>query len=183
MPRRPRASGSALLVTLIVVLVMLVMVVGTIQFTSGARVVSASKLREDRTTACVDAARNYVVSRLSIFGVQATDMSLVGFKDLTVAQTLPDDPDPTKRINMLTGHYATDGGSAPEATVVEVASSEVGSSQRDIRELGNASPTSRTFGQVFRVIVKCQEPIPAGASASYVPRQSELEFEFKYGGL
>lgn len=174
------ARGNTLLVTLIVIAGLLVLVMGAIQFTGTNRRASLSKARGDRLQACAIAARQHLLSRLSIFGVQANAGGFVNFEQMSMDASVPDDPTPEEQTRMLTAHF---GDTLPQMTVVAVEAASVSGTKRDIRDITNTLPVASTTGATYRVVVKCMEPIPAGASASFVPGETELEFQFRYGGL
>ena len=84
--------------------------------------------------------------------------------------TLIDDPDPSARSQMMTGHY----GSPPESTVVSVNALAMGEATRQARDIANTVTDSNGTlgGKYYRVVVKCHER--SG-------RESEVEFLFRYG--
>ncbi|HET9451110.1 MAG TPA: hypothetical protein VFO83_09525, partial [Aggregicoccus sp.] len=77
------ARGSALLITLIAMGVLGVLVVGALQFTGTNRAAAVAKMRGDRVSACAETARRYLLSRLRVYGVDVSG--------LTLEQTLMDD--------------------------------------------------------------------------------------------
>ncbi len=167
-PRKRIPRGNALMVTLIAVAVLMVLVVGAIQFTNYNREATAEKLRGDRISACADAARRHLLSRLRLFRMGG---------ELTLETELIDDPDPSSRSTMITGHY---GNPTAEPTVVEVSSKAMGAAARQARDISNAAVSSGALGgQYYRVVVKCQEPGAAGGTG----RESEVEFLFRYQGM
>jgi hypothetical protein len=161
--RAPR--GNALMLTVIAMAVLLLLVMGAIQFSNHNREASSEKLRGDRVGACADAARRHLLSRLRLF--RATN-------ELQILDTkLIDDPDPSARTRMMTGHYNDALSDIAEATVVGVDPVFMGASGRQVREIANTLPTSGFMGgQYYRVVVKCKET--SG-------RESEVEFLFRYG--
>ncbi|ATB35657.1 hypothetical protein CYFUS_001071 [Cystobacter fuscus] len=162
--RAPR--GNALMLTVIAMAVLLLLVVGAIQFSNYNREASAEKLRGDRVGACADAARRHLLSRLKLF--RATN-------ELQILDTkLIDDPDPSARTRIMTGHYNDTAADIAQATVVGVDPVFMGASGRQAREIANTVPASGGFmgGQYYRVVVKCKET--SG-------RESEVEFLFRYG--
>ncbi len=158
--RTPR--GNALMMTVIALGVLMMLVGGAIQFTNYNREATSEKLRGDRVSACADAARRHMLSRLKLFRASG-DFKLLETK-------LIDDPDPAERSKMMTGHY---GGTA-QPTVVAVDPVLMGAATRQVRDIANAAPGGggTLGGQYYRVVVKCQE-----ASG----RESEVEFLFRYG--
>jgi hypothetical protein len=158
--RAPR--GNALMLTLIAISVLMVLVGGAIQFTNYNREATAEKLRGDRVGACADAARRHLLSRLKLF--RATSELQI------LDTTLIDDPDPSARSRMMTGHY----GSEAESTVVSVNAVAMGEATKQARDIANTVTDSNGTlgGKYYRVVVKCHES--AG-------RESEVEFLFRYG--
>ncbi|MGZ3461594.1 MAG: hypothetical protein ACXU86_24145 [Archangium sp.] len=160
--RAPR--GNALMLTLIALAVLMILVGGAIRFTNNNREATSEKLRGDRVSACADAARRHMLSRLKLFSA-STDFQLLDTQ-------LIDDPAPDARTKMVTGHY----GSGAQATVVSVNPVQMGAAGRQVRDIANTSPAGGGFlgGQYYRVVVKCQESGDLG-------RESEVEFLFRYG--
>ncbi|HYO59487.1 hypothetical protein [Archangium sp.] len=154
--------GNALLMTLVAMGVLMLLVGGAIQFTNYNREATSEKLRGDRVSACADAARRHMLSRLKLFSA-STAFQLLDTK-------LIDDPDPQARSRLVTGHYGTQA----QATVVSVNPVQMGASDRQVRDIANTAPAGGGFlgGQYYRVVVKCQES--SG-------RESEVEFLFRYG--
>jgi hypothetical protein len=161
--RAPR--GNALMLTIIALAVLMILVGGAIRFTNYNREATSEKLRGDRISACADAARRHMLSRLKLFSA-STDFQLLDTQ-------LIDDPDPDARTKMVTGHY---GSSAAQVTVVSVNPVQMGAAGRQVRDIANTSPAGGGFlgGQYYRVVVKCQESGNLG-------RESEVEFLFRYG--
>ncbi|HEX5753456.1 MAG TPA: hypothetical protein VFZ09_45085 [Archangium sp.] len=159
--RAPR--GNALMLTLIAIAVLMVLVGGAIQFTNYNREATVEKLRGDKVGACADAARRHLLSRLKLF--RATT-------ELQVLDTrLIDDPDPSARSKMKTGHYGSDDA---VNTVVAVNAVAMGEATKQARDIANTVTDSggTLGGKYYRVVVKCQE---SGG------RESEVEFLFRYG--
>jgi hypothetical protein len=172
--------GQAMMVTLIALTVLMLIVMAAIRFTGTTREAAVSKLRGDKISACAEAARAYVLSRFQMFGVQATDGTLVAHGSTPIEAVVPSTGVTADQMRMMTGHV---GSTTAGLTIAGVAASSVASTSSDVRDLANAAPSSRTFGQTYNVVVKCQEPIPPGAGSDYVPRESEVEFQFRFGGL
>lgn len=156
----PAARGSALLVTLIAMAVLGVLVVGAIQFTGTNRAAAIAKMRGDRVSACAETARRYLLSKLRVYGVDVTS--------LTLEQTLMDDAVASRRSTMTTTHYSEPNA---QATVVAVSASSVSSSRGQARDLANRLVKPTLGGAYYRVVVMCKEE----------NRSSELEFLFRYG--
>jgi hypothetical protein len=162
--RSPR--GNALMLTVIAMAVLLLLVGGAIQFTNYNREASSEKLRGDRVGACADAARRHLLSRLKLFRA-TTELQILD-------TTLIDDPDPSARTRIMTGHYNDTKSDTAQATVVGVDPVLMGASSRQVRDIANTVPATGGFmgGQYYRVVVKCKET--SG-------RESEVEFLFRYG--
>lgn len=155
------ARGNALLITLIALAVLMLMTVGAIEFTGINRRAAVSQLSGDRMSSCAETARRYLISRLNVFQVPG---------ELTLDQSLLDDPVAADRSRMMTAHYADD---VAGATVIAVGSESFSAARQQSAELANNLPTDSTRnGGYFRVVVKCRE------SAN---REAELEFLFRYG--
>nr|QKW93605.1 hypothetical protein [Archangium sp.] len=166
-PRTRVPRGNALLLTVIAISVLMVLVVGAIQFTNRNREATAEKLRGDRVNVCAEAARRHLLSRLSLF--QATG-------SLQILDTkLIDDPDPSARSRLMTGHYDSEA----VATVASVNAVTMGAAVGQAIELANNAPRSTILGgQYYRVVVKCEE---SSGNPAAKGRQSEVEFLFRYG--
>lgn len=159
--------GNALLVALIAISVLMVLVVGALQFTGKNREAAALKTRGDQTSACAETARAYLLSRLRLFNVNVTGLTL---DQVLVANA---DGGAVNDTKMLTAHYDQTSPDPIKPTVVPVSAAAVGASRKQIRDLANTVPGGVTLGgQYYRVVVKCREP---GG------RESELEFVFRYG--
>lgn len=159
--RAPR--GNALMMTLIAISVLTLLVCGAIQFTNSNREATAEKLRGDRVSACADAARRHLLSRLKLLN----NPSLKFFK-----AELIDDPDPEARSVMKTGHH--DPQPMVDNSVAVVSARLMGEGDNQARDIANIAPSGdgTLGGKYYRVVVKCQE-----ASG----RESEVEFLFRYG--
>ncbi|MFN0064314.1 MAG: hypothetical protein ACKVPX_17535 [Myxococcaceae bacterium] len=171
---RAAGRGSALLVTTIAMAIIMVIVVGVIRFTESNRAGAASKLRGDRVSACAEAARQHLLSRLQLFNIDPTT--------LVVDTTLPDDPTVAKQTQIKTGHF---DDPLPQVTIIEARQSvSVANDRTSVMDITNRiSLNGGRTGRPWRAVVKCQEPIPAGAPTDFVPRETELEFQFRYGVL
>ncbi len=154
--------GSALLVAMIALAVLMILVVGAIQFTGTNQQASIAKSQGDRTSACAETARRFLLSRLRTFSM--------GLSGLTLVRTSPDAKETAHRSTMMTGHY---GDTAAQPTIQVVSASDFGASLRQVRDLANAAPESSTLGgQYYRVVMVCNEP---GG------RAAETEFVFRHG--
>lgn len=157
------SRGNVLMVVMIAIAVLMVMVVGAIQFTGTNREAAVANMKASASSACAETARRYLLSRLTLFGLPVTDITLAN-------EALPEAPN--ERHTISTAHYgeSVDGG---VKTVAIVEASAIGSSRNQIRDLSNAAPAGTTLGGAYyRVVVKCVESNN---------RESELEFLFRYG--
>ncbi len=161
--RAPR--GNALLMTLIAISVLMLLVGGAIQFTNYNREATAEKLRGDRVSACADAARRHLLSRLKLMSSPLLR---------TFRAELIDDPNPSARSVMKTGHY-DELPADPDSLVAVVDARLMGEGGEQARDIANIAPSGdgTLGGKYYRVVVKCQEK-PSG-------RESEVEFLFRYG--
>ena len=150
--------GSALMAALIIVLVLSLVVMAALGV---ARLSRSDAVRESRKltqTACVEAARQAVLGRLRVFGLDPTSIQL----DQAVAVE-------SGTRSLRTGHI---GGPAV-TSIAAVPSQLVGGSGARNRDISNLVVPSPTLGgRHYRVVVMCTDPA-AG--------DMELEFTFKYG--
>jgi len=152
------ARGSALLAALIVIGVLALVTIATLEL---ARISKSDSVRDSRAltqTACVEAARQQVLGRLRIFGLDPTSIQL--------DQAVQVD---TGNRRMRTGHVQ-----GPSVTSVRALPPQlVGGSSARNRDLSNLLVPSPTLGgRHYRVVVACSDPA-AG--------DMELEFTFRYG--
>ncbi|MBU8894409.1 hypothetical protein DRW03_31290 [Corallococcus sp. H22C18031201] len=161
--RLPSRRGSALAFTLIAIAVLLLLVVGAIAFTGRNQSAAMAKARGDRTSACSETARRYLLSRLRVFG------SAVRITDLKLEQVLPDDATASDRSTLRTGHLGAVGSIA---TATDIPSSTVSSSSNQVSDAANTLRAGPLGGAYYRVVVMCDEP---GG------RQAETEFLFRFG--
>jgi len=160
--------GSALLAALIVVGVLSLVTVATLRLASISKEQSVRDARLLSQTSCVDAARQYLLSRLRL-------LSPAPLTELTFDQAVKLD---TGDRHLYTGHVrAKDpvtGGFTGAVPVVKsvrgVLSSQV-TSRQGSRDLSNVIAWS-SLGKNYHVIVACADPV-AG--------DMELEFTFRYG--
>lgn len=162
---RPRPHGNVLLLSVVSVAILMVLVAGAIRFTGENREAAVSKLSGNRVHSCADVARQYLLGKLRVSGLNITDLQL--------DQTLPS-TDPDRSARLLTAHYTEPdaGGAAPEPTIAVLKAENISAARQQIRGMESVAPASAMLGgQYYRVVVKCQEG----------PRESELEFVFRYG--
>lgn len=156
MSRKPH--GSALLAALIVIAVLALVTVATLQLAGISKDQSARDARKLGQAACVEAARQYVLGRLRVFGMDPTS--------ITLDQTIPVESGDRK---LRTGHV-----NGPVVTSVQAMPAQfVGSSGARTRDISNMIVASPTLGgRAYRVVVACTDPLAGDL---------ELEFTFKYG--
>jgi len=156
MSRKPR--GSALLAALIVIGVLALVTVATLQLAGISKQQSAKDSRTLGQAACVEAARQYVLGRLRVFGLDPTT--------ITLDQTIQVD---SGGRQLRTGHI-----NGPVVTSIQAVPPQlVGASSARTRDISNMIVASPTLGgRAYRVVVACSDPL-AG--------DMELEFTFKYG--
>lgn len=150
--------GSALLAALIVIGVLALVTVATLEL---ARLSKSDAVRDSRVlsqTSCVEAARQHVLGRLRVFGLDPTSIQL--------DQAVQVD---TGSRQMRTGHLR-----GPSITSVRALPPQlVGGSGARNRDLSNLIvPSPSLGGRFYRVVVACTDPA-AG--------DMELEFTFRYG--
>ena len=150
--------GSAILAALIVVGVLAVVTVATLTLANISKGDSARDSRKIGQAACVDAARQYVLGRLRVFGLDPTTIQL----DQTIAVD-------SGNRKLRTGHI-----NGPVLTTVEaLPSSLIGNANARNRDISNVIVPGPTLGgRAYRVVVACSDPLAGDL---------ELEFTFKYG--
>jgi len=155
---RKNERGSALIAALIIIGVLALVTVATLQLANISKQSSANDARRLSQTSCVEAARQYVLSRLRLVGQSPTSITL----DQAVAVE-------SGQRKMRTGHV---GNTAVVQSVMAVPSSLVSNSNAKARDISNIIGTPTTGGSAYRVGVACSDPL-AG--------DMEMEFTFKYG--
>jgi hypothetical protein len=154
--RTPR--GSALLAALSVLVVLALVTMATLQLASlsrGSAILDSRKLTQ---ASCVEAARQHVLGRLRVFGLDPTSIQL----------------DQAVQVDSGTRQLRTGHISAPSVTSVRaIPPNLVGGSGARNRDMSNLVVPSPTLGgKYYRVVVACTDPA-AG--------DMELEFTFRYG--
>ena len=177
---KPRpVRGNALMLTLIALTVLMVLVGGAIQFTNRNREAATEKIRGDRISNCVQAARRHLLSRLSLYNVPGGTLRHLDTR-------LLDDENATQRTRMVSDHYQVEPGldnsPAPgrtdPVTLARVPSATVGGKAALVSGLANRMvDTDQSTIGYFRVITKCEEP---SANPSLRGRQFEVEFLFRH---
>lgn len=172
MKRSPR--GSALLAALIVIGVLALVTVATYRLAGISRQQAARDSHTLSGSSCAETARQYLLGRLRVFGLDPTT--------LTLDKTIVVEGSDTRRI--FTGHArptraGLDGMMRPVGSVAVVNTVQalpnqlVGNAGARNRDISNVIVPSPTLGgRNYRVVVSCTDPT-AG--------DMELEFTFKYG--
>lgn len=163
-----RHRGSALLAALIVIGVLSLVTVATLRLASISKTQAVRDARLLSQTSCVDAARQYLLSRLSLFSPQP-------LTSLTFDKAVQLD---TGVRHIYTGHIRTRGadgnftGPVPVITSVRgVAAGQVSPPKGKNRDLSNVIAFA-SLGKNNHAIVSCSDPV-AG--------DMELEFTFRFG--
>jgi len=152
--RKPR--GGALLASLIIIGVISLVTVATLQLANISKQQAARDARSLSQVACVEAARQYMLSRLRLFGAPATSIKLD--QAITVDNG---------QKNMRTGHV-----NAPAINSVRpIRGGLVGGAKAGERTNVVGSGIG-TGGTAYSAVVACSDP-QAG--------DMELEFTFQFG--
>lgn len=160
--------GSALIAALIVIAILALVTVATLQLAGLSKGQSAKDARTLSQTACVEAARQYLLSRLRVF-------SSVPITNLTFNQAVQVE---TGTRQLYTGHVRPvvsgqpQGSIAVITSVVPVQAAKVGGAKSGNRDLSNVIAPNTLGGKPYQVVVACTDPL-AG--------DMELEFTFRYG--
>jgi len=155
--------GSALLAALIVIGVLSLVTVATLRLASISKTQSVHDARLLSQASCVDAARQYLLSRLSLY-VSPTELTLDKTVQLDSGQ---------RRI--YTGHVraARTDPVAVVKTVRAIPSRQVSPVRGNNADWSNAIRSGGSSNSnAYHVIVACADPV-AG--------DMELEFTFRYG--
>jgi Tfp pilus assembly protein PilX len=156
--KRTNQRGSALIAALIIIGVLALVTVATLQLANISKQSATNDSRRLSQTTCVEAARQYVLSRLRLVGQPPTSITL----DQAIAVE-------SGQRKMRTGHI---GNTAVVQSVMAVPSSMVSNNNAKARDISNLIGTPTTGGSAYRVVVTCSDPL-AG--------DMEMEFTFKYG--
>jgi hypothetical protein len=161
--KTPKHRGSALIAALIVIGVLAVVTVATLQLANISKQASAADSRRLSQTACVDAARQYVLGRLRLAQSPTT---------IQLDQAIQVENGQRK---MRTGHIST--AALPNAPVISSVMNLPGplisNNSRKFRDVSNLGPeAAQGGGKAYRLVVACTDP-QAG--------DMELEFTFRYG--
>lgn len=172
---RRQERGSALLAALIVIAILAVVTVATLQLSSISKVQATRDARTMMSASCADTARQYLLGRLRLFGLDPTSIKL--------DQTIQIDNSSSRHL--FTGHARQPGTPDNEGfirpigtdlaitTVRALPSQFVGGTGAKNRDISNMIvPGSTLGGRSYRAVVTCTDP-KAG--------DVELEFTFKYG--
>ena len=160
--------GSALIAALIVIGVLALVTVATLRLADISKGQSAKDARKLGQAACIDAARQYLISRLRLFQVN----SQVSFDQVITTEAGP--------RHIYTGHVRQPDasgqltGAVPVSVnaVTPVTAGIIGGGNVNRREITNMIGNASIGGRPYRVIVACSDPL-AG--------DMELEFTLKFG--
>jgi hypothetical protein len=167
---KPR--GGALLASLIIIGVIALVTVATLQLANISKQQASKDSRSLSQMACVEAGRQYVLSRLRLFGAPATSIKLdqaIQIGTGTVAGLSGNLP----QKQMITGHIRPKGVTTPPVveSVKALKSTAIGGAKAG--ERSNVVGTGVGLGgNAYRVTVACTDP-QAG--------DMELEFTFQFG--
>jgi len=161
--------GSALLAALIVIAVLAMVTVATLRLANISKEQSMKDARKLSQAACVDAARQYLISRLRL-------LSRYPITELTFDAAIPVE---NGTRHLYTGHARPNGpdgrpvGALPVIESVRgVAAAKVGGAKAGNRDLSNTIAPPTLGSKPYQVIVACSDPVAGDL---------ELEFSFKYG--
>jgi len=161
--------GSALLAALIVIGVLALVTIATLRLANISKGQSAKDARALGQSACVDAARQYLISRLQL-------LSKKPITELTFSQTI-DTENGTRTL--YSGHVRSQNGFGRFSgtlpvikSVTNVDSSKVGGAKAGNRDLSNIVASPTLGSKPYQVIVACSDPVAGDV---------ELEFTFRYG--
>jgi type II secretory pathway pseudopilin PulG len=159
----PKPRGGALLASLIVIGVVALMTVATLQLANISKQQASKDARSLSQVACVAAGRQYLLSRLRLFGAPATSIVL--------DQSIKVD-NGSKR--MLTGHVRAPGDTAAPAAITSVSPIRGGavSGSKSGERTNVVGSGIGTGGAAYRAVVACTDP-QAG--------DMEMEFTFQFG--
>jgi type II secretory pathway pseudopilin PulG len=157
-----------MLAALIVIGVISLVTVASLQLANISKQQAATDARSLSQTACVEAARQYVLSRLRLFGAPATS--------ITLNQAIKTDNGQNGQKKMWTGHVRPKGSNGPDDAPIITAVQAVRGGL-----IGGAKAGERTNvvgsgiglgGSAYRAVVACDDPRVG---------DMELEFTFQFG--
>jgi hypothetical protein len=161
--------GSALLAALIIIGVLALVTVATLRLAGISKGQSAKDSRALGQAACVDAARQYLISRLRL-------LSKFPLTELTFDQAIAVE---NGTRHLYTGHVrdlGSDGRPVGNIPVIKsvrgVSASKVGGAKAGNRDLSNTIAPPTLGGKPYQVVVACSDPVAGDL---------ELEFTFRYG--
>jgi type II secretory pathway pseudopilin PulG len=163
-----RHRGSALIAALIVIAVLALVTVATLRLADISKGQSAKDARKFGQAACIDAARQYLISRLRLYGVPTQ----VSFDEVVSTEAGP--------RHIYTGHVRQPDASGQVSGPVPVSingltplrTGFVGGGTARSREISNTIGAPSIGGKPYQVVVSCSDPL-AG--------DMELEFTLKFG--
>jgi hypothetical protein len=169
MMRKPR--GGAMLAALIVIGVISLVTVATLQLANISKQQASKDARNLSQVACVEAARQYVLSRLRLFGAPATSIKLDQAIVVGTGTDFISGHAPQKK--MRTGHVTEKSINDPPqiTSVTPLRGSLVGGAKAGERSNVVGSGIG-IGGSTYRAVVACTDP-QAG--------DMELELTFQFG--
>jgi hypothetical protein len=153
--------GSALIAALIIIGVLAVVTVATLQLANISKQASAADSRRLSQTSCVEAARQYLLSRLRLFGLDPAT--------LVLDKSIP--MEAGNRV-LRTAHINTVNTTPVVTSVVALPSNLVANTTPKSRDISNLIAPPTLGGKAYRVVVACSDPLAGNM---------EMEFTFKYG--
>ena len=161
--------GSALVAALIVIGVLALVTIATLRLADISKGQSAKDARALAQLACVDAARQYLISRLQL-------LSKKPITELTFNQVISAE---NGTRTLYSGHVRPqDANGKPTGalpvikSVINVDSSKVGGAKAGNRDLSNVIASPTLGSKPYQVVVACSDPVAGDV---------ELEFTFRYG--
>jgi len=137
-----RHRGSALLAALIVIGVLALVTVATLRLASISKEQATRDARLLSQTSCAEAARQYVLGRMRVFGIPGAVEQVIATE--------------TGDRKVYTGHVDT----ATIVTIKAASPKAGGGAKRNVRDLTNVIVgTGGGSGQPFGVVVSCIDPL------------------------
>src|SRR5256885_3037563 len=154
--RKPR--GGAMLASLIVIGVISLVTVATLQLANISKQQAAKDARSLGQMACVEAGRQYVLSRLRLFGAPATSIQLNQAIQVGTGSALTSISGRTPAKPMFTGHIRPKHTDAPTITSVQALPGAMVSGQKATERSNVVGAGGWGLGGAFRAVVACTDP-------------------------
>ena len=158
---RRRATGGALLLTLILIAVLTLLGVGAVVAASRERENAFVKSKYDRVVACARAAQAKIWAEIAMYGP--------GYLTGSMAVTEVTLPDGTKLA--APGHYDTVPGAEIQSVTLVVPEGAGGPQLPKAANLANSGGATVPIGTVNRVVARCTDPFG---------RPSEVELAVRF---